>query len=131
MDIHSQKILVTGSTGFLGAQVVAKLIERGVSRDNIIASTSKKNDLRERKNCEEITKAVDYVIHAAGVTGNAEFHKKHPAEIFHDNLVMGVELMQAARMNGVKKFITIGSATEYPESAPMPLQEKDLWIGDV
>lgn len=74
-------------------------------------------------------KDVDVVIHLAGLTGGGTYHKEHPAEIFYGNMMMGVNLMEAARGAGVKKIVIAGSATEYPADAPMPLKEEDLWNG--
>jgi len=129
MNLKDKKILVTGGGGFLGSHLVQRLLGRGVSRELIIVPRAGDCDLRIRENCESIVQGVDVVIHAAGTTGNTEFHRDHPAEIFYDNLTMGVELMEAARVAGVEKFVTIGSATEYPENAPLPFREENLWIG--
>ena len=131
MDIANQKILVTGGGGFLGTCVVRALKERGAKPQNILAARSKDFDLRDKDDCEKAVAGRDIVIHLAGITSDAAFHSAHPGTIFYENLVMGVDLMDAARRAGVKKFVTIGSAAEYPEHAPLPLAEKDLWIGPV
>jgi GDP-L-fucose synthase len=131
MDLKNKKILLTGGGGFFGKHLFKKLISRGVSESNIFMPGSVEFDLRERGNCERAVKGRDIVIHVAGVTGNVEFHASHPAKIFYDNIMMGVELMETARRAGVTKFVTIGSATEYPEHSPLPLAEENLWIGPV
>ena len=121
--------MVTGGAGFLGRHIVEELVVRGVRREDISVPRSDTDDLRLIENCERAVKGVDAVIHTAGITGNTEFHKNHPAQIFYDNMVMGVELMEAARKAGVNKFVTIGSATEYPDNAPLPFREESLWSG--
>lgn len=131
MDLRDKKILLTGGNGFLGTHVLEALIARGVSQENVFMPRSAELDLRILTNCARAVKGRQIVIHTAGITGNAEFHKAHPGSIFYDNLVMGVQLMEAARNAGVEKFVTIGSATEYPSSAVMPLTEDELWIGPV
>ncbi|MBU6500530.1 MAG: NAD-dependent epimerase/dehydratase family protein [Patescibacteria group bacterium] len=131
MDLKNKKILVTGGGGFLGQNLIKKLLERNVARENIYSPSAAELDLRVRRNCEEAVKGAGLVIHAAGITGNVQMHRDHPGQIFYDNLVMGVELMEAARKAGVEKFVTIGSATEYPENARLPLREEDLWVGPV
>ena len=113
----------------MGSRIIEGFVTQGVPRENIFVPLSKKLDLREKKNCEKAVQGRHIVIHAAGITGGGEFHRDHPGEILYGNLVMGVELMEAARKAGVEKFITIGSAAEYPEHAPMPLREEDLWQG--
>ncbi len=129
MDIKRKKILVTGGSGFLGQHLVRKLLERGAAKENIFAPPSSRFDLREKENCFEAVTGCDLVIHLAGVTGGVLFHQDNPAKTFYDNLTMGVYLMEAARLTGVKKFVTIGSATEYPERASLPLKEGDIWDG--
>jgi GDP-L-fucose synthase len=131
MDLKDKHILVTGGGGFLGSWVVKELIRRGVPEGNISVPRSKDTDLRVESNCVEAVKGKDIVIHIAALTGGIEFHAKHPGEIFYDNLLMNVQLMEAARVAGVKKFVSIGSATEYPANAEAPYREDDLWKGPV
>ena len=129
LDLRKEKILVTGGAGFFGRHIIERLLVHGVSRERIYAPRTAEIDLRKREDCERAVRGMNVVIHLAGITGNAEFHREHPAEIFYDNLLMGVELMDAARRAGVKKFVTIGSITEYPLTARLPFREADLWIG--
>lgn len=131
IDLINKKILVTGGSGFLGSHLFKKLTERGVPENKIFIPRSSYLDLRKIDDCKRAVDGQNIIIHAAGITGNVEFHKTHPGAIFYDNLVMGVQLMEMARIAGVEKFITIGSATEYPLLAPMPLNEENLWIGPV
>ena len=129
MDITKEKILVTGGGGFLGSHIVSRLLAKGAPRENIFAPRSHELDLRTVKDCEAAVKRMTVVIHAAAITGNAELHRAHPADIFYDNAVMGIQLLKAAVEAGVKKFVTIGSATEYPDAAKSPLKEAELWDG--
>ncbi len=131
IELKDKKILVTGGAGFLGTHVVDALRARGVPEKNIMVPRRETHDLRSAEACREVTRGVDVVIHLAGITGDGQFHREHPAEIFFDNLTMGVELMEAARANGVKRFVTAGSITEYPERAPLPYREEDIWAGPV
>lgn len=129
MNLGEQKILVTGGAGFLGQHIIEALIERGVLRENIVVPRSEDCDLRIWKSCEEATQDINVVIHAAALTGNPEVHRKEPGRIFYDNLIMGVQLMEAARQAGAGKFVSIGSVAEYPEDAPAPFREENLWNG--
>ena len=129
MDLKKKKILVTGGAGFLGQHVVQFLIQRGVDGKNILVPRSENCDLRILENCQKVVIGQDIIFHLAGMTGGIEYHKKNPAVIFYDNILMGVQLMETAREVGVSKFVTIGSATEYPENAPLPFKESDLWHG--
>lgn len=131
MDLKQKKILVTGAGGFLGSRVVAKLRARGLPDVQIVAPTREEADVRDEKTCERLVAGVHVVLHIAAVTGNSVIHRERAGEMFHDNLLMGVELMEASRRAGVEKFVGIGSVTEYPAAAPMPLKEDDLWNGQV
>jgi GDP-L-fucose synthase len=129
MDLKNEHILVTGGAGFLGSWVVRELIKRGVPEAHISVPRSGETDLRIESNCKEAVQGKNVVIHVAALTGGIGFHAKRPGEIFYDNLMMGVQLMEAARRHGIKKFVSIGSATEYPANAPTPYREDDLWKG--
>lgn len=127
MRLKNLKITVTGGDGFLGKYVVEELKNRGVKK--IFVPTHKKYDLRSREVCTKIAKKSDVIIHLAAQIGGIGFINKNPGEIFYNNAIMGIELMEAARKANVKKFVTIGTVCEYPKNTPMPFKEKDLWNG--
>lgn len=129
IDLARSKILVTGANGFLGGHVRAALAARGVPNAKVIAPRAEECDFRKREECERAVQGIDVVLHLAGITGDAEFHRSHPGEIFFDNVAMGMELLDASYRAGVKKFVFIGSVTEYPENAPLPFREDNLWVG--
>ena len=72
---------------------------------------------------------VDIVIHLAARVGGIGYNQAHPAELFYDNLIMGAQLMEAARLAGVQKFVAIGTICAYPKFTPIPFREEDLWNG--
>ncbi|MFH1246485.1 MAG: NAD-dependent epimerase/dehydratase family protein [Candidatus Liptonbacteria bacterium] len=129
MDLANKKVVVTGGAGFVGARVIERLKTRGVPAENIRVPLREEFDLRKKTDCERAVSSANVVIHLAGITGNPLFHIEHAGEMFYDNLTMGAELMEAARRAGAEKFIGIGSATEYPARAAMPLDEGGLWNG--
>ncbi|TDT61023.1 GDP-L-fucose synthase family protein [Fonticella tunisiensis] len=122
-------VLVTGGSGFIGSYVVEKLLQRGAKESNILIPRSFQYDLTEMKNCLEVVKDMDMVIHLAAVVGGIGYTKKHPGTSFYKNMIMNVQLMEAARIKGVKKFVSIGSACSYPKHAPVPFKEEDLFNG--
>ncbi|MCK4478266.1 GDP-L-fucose synthase [Candidatus Bathyarchaeota archaeon] len=125
-----KKILVTGGAGFLGSFIVEKLIkEREVNLGNIKVPRSKDVDLRKWENCVKAVNDVDVVIHLAAKVGGIGFNKKYPATLFYDNAIMGIQLMEAARQEGVQKFVAIGTVCAYPKYTPVPFKEEDLWNG--
>lgn len=129
IPLAEKKILVTGGHGFLGGAVIRTLLARGVPMASLVLPRSADCDLRVKADCERAVAGVDIVIHTAAISGNGAFHASHPAEILYDNALMALQLMDAAQRAGVKKFVGIGSATEYPESVAFPLKEGDLLSG--
>jgi len=125
-----KKILVSGGAGFLGSFLLEKLIkERKVNPRNIRVPRSKDFDLRKWENCVKAVKDMDIVIHLAAKVGGIGFNKKYPATLFYDNAIMGIQLVEAARQEGVQKFVAIGTVCAYPKYTPVPFKEEDLWKG--
>jgi GDP-L-fucose synthase len=63
------------------------------------------------------------------VVGGIGANRENPGRFFYDNLIMGAQLMEAARQAGVAKFVAIGTVCSYPKFAPVPFREEDLWEG--
>lgn len=127
MDLQNKKIVVTGGAGFVGQHVVERLKEQGAS--DIFVPNSFEFDLRQRVNCEKVVEGADIVIHLAAQIGGIGFIDEHQGEIFYNNLIMGTELMEAARKAGVKKYVSFGTVCEYPKVVPLPFKEENLWDG--
>jgi GDP-L-fucose synthase len=121
-----KKVLVTGGAGFLGGHLVTKL---KTYEANVFVPSSKTYDLRLKENCKKVVQNQDIVIHLAAKVGGIGFNKKHPGEMFYDNMLMGVHLIEEARLAKVKKFVAIGTICAYPKYTPVPFDEKDLWNG--
>lgn len=128
-NFTKQNFLVTGGAGFLGKFVVDKLLEHGVARENIFVPRSSEFDLREWEDCSEVVKNQNVIIHLAAKVGGIGFNREKPGELFYDNLMIGVQMMEAARREGVEKFVAIGTVCAYPKFTPSPFKEDDLWNG--
>lgn len=127
--LKNKLVLVTGGAGFLGSQVVSYLTNYGVDPEKIIIPRSKEYDLRIWENCVKLVTGVDIVIHLAAKVGGIGYNRNHPGELFYDNAIMGVQIMEAARLAGVKKFVAIGTVCAYPKFTPVPFHEEDIWNG--
>ncbi len=124
-----KKILLTGGAGFVGKHVVEELKLQGALKENIIIPRSKDYDLRKPEVCDMLTKDVGLVIHLAGNVGGIGYNRENPGYLFYDNIMMGVNLIEAARLNKVKKFVQVGTICAYPKYTPVPFREEDLWSG--
>lgn len=126
---EKKKILLTGGAGFVGRHVRAELLKRGVEKKNLIIPRSQDFDLRKEDVCDRLTRNIDIIIHLAGNVGGIGYNRDNPGRLFYDNMMMGVNLIESARVHKVKKFVQIGTICAYPKFAPVPFQEKELWNG--
>jgi GDP-L-fucose synthase len=125
-----KRILVTGGAGFLGRQVTDILInEKGVAPEDILVPRRNEFDLRVWENCRKVVKGVDLVIHLAANVGGIGYNQKKPGELFYDNAIMGIQMIEASRIEGVPKFVALGTICAYPKFTPIPFKEEDLWNG--
>ncbi len=128
-DWTDKRVLVTGGAGFLGSYVVDGLRRRGLPDSAMTVPRSVTCDLRIWENCLATTEGQDVVIHLAGRVGGIGYNRENPGALFYDNIIMGAQLMEAARRNGVGKFVAIGTVCAYPKFTPVPFSEDDLWDG--
>lgn len=127
---EDKNVLVTGGAGFLGSRIVAKLVKvKNVDPVKIRIPRSREADLRLYGNCVQAVRDIDVVIHLAAKVGGIGFNKENPATLFYDNAIMGIQLIEAARREGVQKFVAIGTVCAYPKFTPVPFREEDLWNG--
>jgi len=71
----------------------------------------------------------EIVIHLAAVVGGIGANRQNPGKFFYDNIIMGVQLIEEARIRKVSKFVNIGTICSYPKFTPVPFKEEDLWNG--
>jgi len=128
VEIRGARVLVTGGAGFLGGAVIAELEARGPAEIRV-PRLDEGLDLRERDVCRRVVRDVDLVIHLAARVGGIGLNREKPGELFYDNLIMGVQLLEEARLAGVAKFLTVGTICAYPKFTPVPFREEDLWNG--
>lgn len=124
-----RNVLVTGGAGFLGTHVVRKIQDQGCRA--IAIPRSREFDLREKEAIVRLFERVrpDLLIHLAAVVGGIGANRQHPGQFFYDNAIMGLQLMEQARLWGIEKFVVVGTVCAYPKYTPVPFQEDDLWDG--
>lgn len=126
---QSDKIYVAGHRGLVGSAIVRRLQADGYN--NLLLRTSKELDLREQSAVRQFFEAEkpDYVILAAARVGGILANDTYPAEFIYDNLMMEVNIVDAAYRHDVKKLLALGSTCIYPRMAPQPLKEEYLLTG--
>jgi GDP-L-fucose synthase len=128
-DWQKLRILVTGASGFLGRHVVREFHRRGAVE--LITPRREQYDLRRMDDIERLFDAErpDVIVHLAARVGGIGANLANPGAFFYDNLVMGAQLMEAARLRKAAKFVAVGTICAYPKFTPVPFREDDLWAG--
>lgn len=127
--LSDKRITVTGGAGFLGSWVVAELEKLGCQ--NIFVPRSAVYDLTKITDVVKMYEDAhpDIVIHLAAQVGGIGFNQLRAGELFYHNLIMGIQLMEQARLVKVSKFVAIGTICAYPKFTAVPFQEDNLWNG--
>jgi GDP-L-fucose synthase len=124
-----RRIVVTGGAGFLGGYIIEGLQKRGCK--NILVPKIEDYNLI---NLPDVIRMYDdmkpdIVIHLAAVVGGIGANRQHPGKFFYENLMMGVQLIEQARLRNLGKLVAIGTVCAYPKFTPVPFKEDDLWNG--
>ena len=129
MTFPYERVVVTGGAGFLGLYVVEKLKARGC--EHIFVPRRAEYDLVKAEAIKRLYDDTqpDLVIHLAAVVGGIRANRENPGKYFYENLMMGVQLIDEARLRGIKKFVATGTICAYPKFTPVPFKEDDLWNG--
>lgn len=122
------KIFLTGGTGMVGRNI---LMQANKEKFEIFAPTRSEVDLL---NHAQVAKAIkdfrpDFVIHAAGLVGGIQANNNALFDFMDKNIQMGLNVVRAARENGIKNLINLGSTCMYPKESPQPMKEEYLFTG--
>jgi GDP-L-fucose synthase len=124
-----RRVVVTGGAGFLGTRIVQRIRDAGAAE--VFVPRSKTYDLVQGDAVRRLFRDArpDLVIHGAAVVGGIGANRANPGKFFYDNLMMGAQCMEEARLAGVRKFVALGTICAYPKFTPVPFKEDDLWNG--
>lgn len=122
----NSKIYVAGHRGMVGSAVVRELKRQGY--ENIITRTHAELDLVNQKAVDDFFAAErpEYVFLAAAKVGGIEANASHPADFMYQNMMLEMNVINAAWRNGCKKLEFLGSSCIYPRLAPQPMPESCL-----
>jgi len=140
-----KQVLVTGAGGFIGHYLV-KYLKKGGHRvrgvdvkypeyESTISDEFELLDLIKLANCLQATRGIEEVYNLAANMGGIGFIETHKAEIVHDNILINIHMLEAARLNGIDKFLFTSSACVYPgykQNTPdiFSLKEEDAYPAD-
>lgn len=131
ISLKGQKIVVAGGSGFLGGHVVKSLLLNGASPKNVFVPRKFSYDLTIGDSCARLYRdfSPDIVVNLAAEVGGIEANRKSPGRFFYSNIAMGINLVEHARLFGVKKFVQVGTVCSYPKHCPVPFSEDQIWNG--
>jgi len=135
-NFAGKQVMVTGGTGLIGRQVVDILCKAGasvtvISLDDVVINRQAKHihgDLTDFELCKKITKGVDFVFHLAGIKGSIEVTRAKPASFFVPLLMFNTNVLEACRINQVKKVVYTSSIGAY--SSAEVFKEKEGFSGE-
>jgi len=133
-----RNVLVTGGTGLIGSHLVELLLERGANIRTVAHSRRPPiefrgvemvyGDLTRRDSCVEAVKGMDYVFHLAAFVGGVGRNVAHPAGMFTPNILMNTQMLEAARLEGIERYLYTSSACIYPGDLDFFVEERG-WDG--
>lgn len=123
------KIIVTGGTGLVGSALNS--IRSEYPERQFVFLSSKDCNLTMLNDFVDLTNSIkpDAIIHLAAVCGGVAFSIKYPAKMLRDNVLMNINVMEAARICRVKKVVMSLSTGMYPEEVPNPILEEYIHNG--
>lgn len=141
------RVLLTGAGGFIGKHVV---VELGAKHELFVPSHEGLN-LLDAQYCGILPMTrgingrlytgldaivqylvdhqINAIVHLAATCGGIGINADNPGKFIYENLQMGINTLEGARVAAIKKVVLLGSVCAYPKHTPIPFQEDDIWNG--
>lgn len=140
-----KRVLVTGGAGFVGSHLVEELGRQGRGVKVTVADRAErlrksglgslpgvrlmKADLFDPADCLKACRGQDVVLNLAAKVGGVAYNAAHPGSMFHDNMLLSLQALEAARRSGVERFLVVSSACVYQRHCPIPTPESEGFVG--
>jgi len=136
----NKKVLITGGAGFIGSHVVEKLIKRGAKvtvLDNLSNGKVKnlesvikhvkliKENIENAEGLRKVCRNQEIVMNLAAKVGGIEYNRTHQGTMLSKNLIIGSNVIEAARLARVERFLVVSSACIYPRNISIPTPESE------
>jgi GDP-L-fucose synthase len=137
---NRKNVLVAGGAGFVGANLILRMLALGANvratlhrKDPVIKDGRIeyiKTDLLVMEDCKKAVRDMDYVFLCAANTSGAAVIAATPLVHVTPNVIMNVQLLEAAYFARVKKFVFLSSNAAYPSTGERPVKEDEMFNGD-
>ncbi|MBI4225984.1 SDR family NAD(P)-dependent oxidoreductase [Candidatus Roizmanbacteria bacterium] len=136
----NKKVLVTGGAGFIGSHLVEKLVKKGskvMVLDNLSNGKEKnlqavinkikiiKGDVSDLETARKACRNQNIVMNLAAKVAGIEYNRIHQATMLAKNLPIAMNIIEAARLEGVERFLVVSSACVYPRNCSIPTPETE------
>lgn len=136
-----KRVLITGAHGFVGQHVQRELCNYDYE---LVTPSRKELDLVLMNEFNEgwinhsgaeafhywlFDNEIDAIVHLAATCGGIGINKDNPGKFIYDNLQMGINVLEGARMADIKKVVNLGTVCAYPKFTPTPFKEENIWDG--